>query len=228
MKNEKTKREKVIRVAIYIAGMVLLALGITLNTKTNLGVSPIISVAFCVSKITKVNIGDMTLIWYMIFVIVQILCHIKMKKYKIIIADICQLPLSIVFTRFMNLFSAVIPNMTGNLGLRVVFLSIAIILTGMGIVCTLNTRLIPNPGDGIVQALSDLSSKKISTVKNILDAVCVTITIITGIVFESKVIGIGAGTVLAVIFVGRVVAIGNYLLKDKIIKCGGLEAKNEI
>ncbi len=32
-------------------GMVILAFGITLNTKTGLGVSPIISIAYCVSEI---------------------------------------------------------------------------------------------------------------------------------------------------------------------------------
>lgn len=217
------KKQVFIRVIIYIVGMILLALGITLNTRTNLGVSPIISVAFSVSSLLKTNMGDMTLIWYIIFVMVEIICHICMKKYKVILTDILQIPLSIVFTRFMNLFVLVIPDMVGNIAVRLIFLSVAIILTGMGIVLTLNTRLIPNPGDGIVQALADISGKKTSTVKNILDAVCVLITIIIGIVFAGKTIGIGIGTILAVIFVGRVVAVGNHFFKEKILKNSGLE-----
>lgn len=154
------KRELFNRAIIYITGMLLLALGITLNTRTNLGVSPLISVAFCVSYLLDVNIGDMTLIWYMIFVLIEIVCHISIKKYRVILADILQIPLSIVFTRFMNLFTGVIPNMTGNILIRLLFLTVAIILTGMGIVFTLNVRMIPNPGDGIVQALSDCCGKK--------------------------------------------------------------------
>lgn len=35
---------------IYLAGLAILALGITLNTKTGLGVSPIIAVAYAVSE----------------------------------------------------------------------------------------------------------------------------------------------------------------------------------
>lgn len=54
------KRSVIHRVLIYIMGMLVLALGITLNTRTNLGVSPLVSVAFCVSKLTNVNIGNMT------------------------------------------------------------------------------------------------------------------------------------------------------------------------
>ena len=40
--------EKVNRWIFYILGMVVLAAGITLNTKTGLGVSPIISGLLCV------------------------------------------------------------------------------------------------------------------------------------------------------------------------------------
>ena len=217
------KRTVIYRGMIYIIGMLVLALGITLNTRTNLGVSPIISVAFCVSKLTNVNIGNMTFLWYIVFVVVEIACNIKMKRYKSIITDILQIPLSIVFTRFMNLFTILIPDMTGNIVGRLVALAIAIILTGMGIVLTLNVRLIPNPGDGIVQALADLFHTKISTVKNILDAICVVSTIVLGFVFAREIIGIGIGTVLAVIFVGRVVAVGNHFLKEKIIRYSGLE-----
>lgn len=217
------KKEILYRGFFYIIGMLLLALGITLNTRTNMGVSPLISVAFCVSTLTDTNLGDMTLIWYIVFVLVEIGCHISLKKYKRIFADALQIPLSIVFTRFMNLFSALIPNMTGSILIRLLFLAVAIVLTGLGIVFTLNVRLIPNPGDGIVQAISDVSGRKVSTVKNITDAFCAVVTIVLGLFFAGKIIGIGAGTILAVIFVGRVVAAGNYFIKDKIVRLSGLE-----
>lgn len=217
------KRTVIYRGLIYIIGMLLLALGITLNTRTDLGVSPLISVAFCVSKLTNVNIGNMTFLWYIVFVAVEIACHIRMKRYKSIIIDILQIPLSIVFTRFMNLFTTLIPDMTGNIVGRLAALAVAIVLTGMGIVLTLNVRLIPNPGDGIVQALADLFHAKISTVKNALDVICAVVTIVLGFVFAGEIIGIGIGTVLAVVFVGRVVAVGNHYLKEKIIGYSGVE-----
>ena len=68
-----------------------------------------------------------------------------------------------------------------------------------------------------------VAEKKISTVKNILDAVCAAITIVMGMVFAGKIIGIGVGTLLAVIFVGRVVAAGNHLCKETILKWSGLK-----
>ncbi|MDE5747084.1 MAG: hypothetical protein K2I21_05855 [Acetatifactor sp.] len=204
-------------------GLLVLALGITLNTKTNMGVSPLISVAFCVASLLKENVGDVTLIWYIVFVAVEIICHIGLKRYRTIPADILQIPLSIVFTRFMNLFSDVIPDMTGSLVTRGIFLVIAIVLTGVGIGLTLNVRLIPNPGDGIVQALADCCGRKVSTVKNMLDAFCVLITVVISMIFAGKLIGIGVGTILAVIFVGRAVAVFNYFCKDTVSKLSGLK-----
>lgn len=87
---------------IYLMGLAILALGITLNTKTGLGVSPIIAVAYAVSELWGTDFGNTVL----------------------------QIPLSIVFTRFMNLYVAVIPN----------------------------------PGDGIVQTISDVSGKEVGRV----------------------------------------------------------------
>lgn len=45
---------------MYVVGMFILALGLTLNTKANLGVSPIISVPYSISQITGLNFGDLT------------------------------------------------------------------------------------------------------------------------------------------------------------------------
>ena len=50
------------RGVIYLAGMVILALGLTLNTKTGLGVTPILSLSFAAAQIWNVNFGDATFV----------------------------------------------------------------------------------------------------------------------------------------------------------------------
>ena len=65
------KAESINRWCCYTLGMVILALGLTLNTKTGLGVSPIVSVAYCVSQILDMNFGDMTFVLYALFVAAQ-------------------------------------------------------------------------------------------------------------------------------------------------------------
>lgn len=75
--NNKTKR-----IIVYIVGLFILALGLTLNTKASLGVSPIISVPYSISQITGLNFGDLTFIEYVVFVFIQIWIHISEKKQK--------------------------------------------------------------------------------------------------------------------------------------------------
>ena len=80
--------KKRLRILVYVVGMFMLALGLTLNTKANLGVSPIISVPYSISQITGLNFGDLTFVVYAIFVVVQIIIHIRLKNHKIIASDI--------------------------------------------------------------------------------------------------------------------------------------------
>ena len=63
------------RGAFYVLGLLLLALGIILNTKCGLGVSPIISVSYSVSTIGSFNFGNTTFMLYVIFVIVEMILH---------------------------------------------------------------------------------------------------------------------------------------------------------
>lgn len=209
-------KKYVYRGCIYALGMFLLAIGVTLSTRTNLGSSPITSVPYCLSYILDLKIGDATLAVYSTFVIVEVACHLKMGER--IVKDILQIPVCLVFTRFMNLIAGLIPDMDGQLWIQLLSQLIAVVLIGTGMVLALNVRLVPNPADGIIQTLADFTGKKMGTVKNIADAVCVTITIIMGYACTGRIVCVGVGTLMAVVIVGRVVALGNHLLKDKIEK----------
>lgn len=70
------------RIILYTFGMIILAFGLVLNTKTTLGVSPIISVAYAASDILSINFGNMTFLWYAILVLIEICIHIKSRAGK--------------------------------------------------------------------------------------------------------------------------------------------------
>mgnify|MGYP003163153779 CR=1 FL=1 len=58
------KKNYAARAAIYAMGLVILAAGITMNVKTGLGVSTIISVPFAISSIWDVNFSLVTFATY--------------------------------------------------------------------------------------------------------------------------------------------------------------------
>lgn len=65
---KRTKQQTAARWGFYLLGMALLALGLTLNTKTGLGASAIVSVPFTVSQATGWDFGDLTLAVYCLLV----------------------------------------------------------------------------------------------------------------------------------------------------------------
>lgn len=225
------KKQYVYRGFFYTVGMLVLALGISLNTKTALGVSAIISVSYSISAITGINFGNMTLVLYSVFVLAEMLIHWCLQQKKTILLDILQLPLSLVFTRFLNVFDVILPDFkedlagsfAGTMPGRVLFLLLAIFCTGVGAAMSLNMRLIPNPGDGIVQALSDLFGKGVGITKNVFDLCNIGFTLCVGFLFAGKPIGIGLGTVLSMIGVGRVIAFFNHLFRKRMLELAGVE-----
>lgn len=238
------QKSTLLRILFYVTGLLCLALGIILNTKSGLGVSPIISVSYSIATILKVNFGNMTFILYAIFVLIEIVLHsirylrtekeVKKQEYKvlqptvhksfslILLSDLLQLPLSLVFTRFMNLFSDWIPAPGKNFGIRFVVLLAGILLTGIGAAMSLNMRIIPNPGDGIVQAIADFIHKPVGFTKNCFDLVNICITISVGMIFAHRLIGVGIGTVVSVLGVGRVIAAFNHFFMERMVATAGV------
>lgn len=218
LQEKSTRAQLLWRWALYLIGMLALALGIILNTKASLGVSPIISVAYSVSEINHLNFGNVTLLLYTVFVLLEF--PIKGKNCKW--TDLLQLVVSLVFTRFVNLFNAM-PIDPQTMWGKLLVLVAGIALTGIGAAMTVNMDLIPNPGDGIVAAIADRVGKPMGFTKNLFDLLMIAITFLIGLATDHLWLGIGVGTVLAVLGVGRVVAAYNHFFRVPTRRLAGLE-----
>ena len=214
-------KKTIIRVLVYISGLCILALGLTLSTKADLGVSPIIAVSFCVSKLTGARFGDMTFLLYASFVIIEMVLHLipgrrcPADRKKAILADALQLPLSYVFTMLLNVLSSWI-QAPDTMALRIAVMLASVILVGIGAALSLDMRLVANPGDGLVQAVSDRTGIELGLAKNIVDITCVTLTCILSMVVSHSIIGVGPGTLIAMLGIGRVIALVNRLLGKRL------------
>ena len=163
------------------------------------------------------NFGDLTFIEYALFVFVEIMIHLGEKNKKKIVADLLQLPLSLIFTRLLNVFSVYIPT-SNQFGIQLLILAMAIICTGVGAAMSLSMQFVPNPGDGIVQALAGRFNKSVGLTKNMFDCLSVCITLCIGLIFAHTILGIGIGTVIAVLGVGRVIALFHHMFESQIIE----------
>ena len=104
-------------------------------------------------------------------------------------------------------------------------LVLAIAATGVGAALTLDVKLVPNPGDGIVQALADLVQKETGFMKNCFDFGCISVTAVLSLTMVGGLVGLGFGTVLAMIGVGRTISIYHRIVGNRITSLSEVKAK---
>lgn len=218
------RRKLINRLLSYGLGIVILALGITLNTKTGLGVSALVSIAYTVANAWNLNFALMTFLLYTCFALIEV--GLKWgflpQLRKVLWKDLLQIPFSLAFSLLLNVFGGIIP-VAEHVGAQFVMLVLAIVCTGIGAAMIVDMHLIPNPADGLAQTLGMVTKKGMGLGKNLLDCSCVGISAVIGLVARGRLIGIGIGTIAAMIGVGRVVALFNRCFETKLCRTAGVE-----
>ncbi len=217
-------RQRLNRYCFYGLGVILLSAGITLNTKTAFGVSPLISLPYSIAEIWHLSFPFMTLVLYTFFVALQFVLKGKNRQLK----DILQIPLSVVFSLLLDVFSKwydVMLDVTGigmnSIFSRAVLLVIAVAMTGIGASMMISMNLIPNPADGLAHTVGMVTGKGLGTGKNIIDFSSVAITCLVGIISSGRLVGVGIGTVVGMIGVGRCIAAFNFLFHHRMMTAIG-------
>lgn len=190
------------RIIVYIAGLIILALGIDLNTKTMLGISPIISVPYNISVISGWLLGAVIFSYYVLLVILQLL--IQKKDFPVY--QFLQIPCAFVTSAAVQIFDNVIP-VPGHIALKIIVLILAIVVTAIGASLVVGMKIVPNPADGLANIIGTKLGHGFGFGKNIIDFISVTVSIIIGLVAKGSIIGIGIGTVITMIMTGRVIAL---------------------
>lgn len=68
-KNDNIK----IRLVVYLIGLFIMTLGISMSVKSNLGVSPVSSIPYTITCITGLEMGKATILFHIILVALQFL-----------------------------------------------------------------------------------------------------------------------------------------------------------
>lgn len=208
---QEKQKKWIRRIALYLLGIVVLALGITLNTKTNLGVSPIISMPYAVAQIFDYETGTAVFVAYLIFIVLQIV----LLKGKFPPFQFLQVAASYLTSVFITIFDRVLPA-PDRMGTRILILILAILLTGIGAAITVDVNIVPNPADGLARVLGERCGKNMGFGKNLFDFSALIISFAIGMIGAGRPVGIGIGTIAAMVCTGRVIAAFNHFEKRKI------------
>lgn len=190
---------KLKRYIIFIIGLFINSLGVSLITKASLGTSPISSIPYVLSLNYPLTLGNFTIIFSILLIVLQII--ILRKNFKI--ENILQIPVSIAFGYFidltMYLFFWVNPQ---NYLLKILALLIGCIILGFGVYMEVVADVVMLPGESFVRAVAQTWNTNFGTTKIIFDSSMAIIAAILSFVFSGKLNGVREGTVIAALLVG--------------------------
>jgi uncharacterized membrane protein YczE len=193
------KRKHLYRVLLYVAGLMVLALGVALSINSRLGISPVNSLPYVISQITGIEMGTCVIAVFSLFILVQIL--IKGKDFQWI--NLTQLIFSTLFGFFVDGAKALLGNFTlpTYVG-QLVMLLISIGVIALGISLYLDARLVSMPSEGMTLALADKLKKPFNQVKTWTDSTLVTLAILLSLIFMGGLYGVREGTILSALLIG--------------------------
>ena len=176
----------------------MFGLGEALLIVSSLGVTPWTVLAEGIANKSNVSVGLATF-----FVSISILILWVPLKQKMGIGTISN---AIIIASTIDFFVYLIP-LTDNYFLSTIYLIVGILLVGLGSGIYLTTNLGPGTRDGLMKGISENFKKPISIVR---------FTIETTVVILGWLLGgtVGIGTVLFAIFIGPLISITLYSIKN--------------
>ena len=218
--------EKLKRYLIFLVGLFVNSLGVSLITKANLGTSPISSIPYVLSLNFPFILGNFTIFFSIFLIALQLI--ILRRNFKL--EHILQIPVSIIFGYFIDLtmilFSWVNPE---AYIMKIVYLLIGCLILGVGVYMEVLADVVMLPGESFVRAIVLTWKTNFGTTKICFDVSMSVIAAVLSFVFAGRLAGIREGTVIAAILVGFIARlIGKKLefLKDMIFP-ESVSAENE-
>ena len=218
--------EKLKRYLIFLVGLFVNSLGVSLITKANLGTSPISSIPYVLSLNFPFTLGNFTIFFSVFLIALQLI--ILRKNFKL--EHILQIPVSIIFGYFIDLtmilFSWVNPE---AYIMKIVYLLMGCLILGVGVYMEVLADVVMLPGESFVRAIVLTWKTNFGTTKICFDVSMSVIAAVLSFVFVGRLAGVREGTVIAALLVGFIARlIGKKLafLKDMIFP-ESVSAENE-
>lgn len=210
----KIKQVPFFRVYCYLAGLMILALGIAFSVRSNLGSSPVASVSYMLSLVFNVDLGLTTTVWQCFLVIVQVLILRREFKPWMLV----QLITCFVFGYFNTLAGMIVSLLPQpeTMAMRLIFTCIGFTLCGFGVWQYSSSALLNMPSEGVVVAVSDKMNVAFHKVKIGFDVSSVVISIVCSLIFLHSLGSVGLGTVIISIMQGTMVGVFSRLWSTRL------------
>ena len=203
MREDITKPASIVqRWLVFLLGVFVMSVGIALSVHGQLGTAPISTFPAVMDSATSLSLGTFTALMNLTFVLLQLL--ILRRRFRIF--QLVQIPIALVFGAVID-FSLFLTSwaQTDHYLLQWIVTVFGALILGIGVYIQIQPKLLYLPGEGITMALTQVTSIRFGTMKQIVDWSIVIIAAVVSLSLMQRLEGVREGTVFAAFAVGGVV-----------------------
>ena len=190
---------KLKRYIIFLIGLFVNSLGVSLITKANLGTSPISSIPYVLSLNFPLTLGNFTIIFSLLLIFLQLMILRKNFKTEYYL----QIPVSILFGYFIDftmiLLAFVQPESYPS---KIIYLLIGCVILGFGVYIEVLADVVMLPGESFVRAIVQTWNREFGSTKVCFDVSMAVIAAVLSFILAHRLDGVREGTVIAALLVG--------------------------
>nr|WP_297180314.1 DUF6198 family protein [uncultured Agathobaculum sp.] len=190
----------------FTIGVIINAFGVAVITKAALGTSPISSVPYVLSLRFVPTLGQFTFLVNLLFIAAQVV--LRGRKFPPI--QFLQVVVNLVFSAFIDVGMKLLWWFEpASLPVKLAALVLGCAVLGCGISIEVAPDALLVPGEGVVGAIADRTGIRFGSVKVAFDVTLVAIALGFSLWFFHGINGLGLGTVVSALLVGRFVNLCN-------------------
>lgn len=191
--------EKCKRYLVFLVGLLVNSLGVSLITKASLGTSPISSIPYVLSLNFKFTLGMFTIFFSVVLILLQLL--ILKKDFKL--EHLLQIPISMLFGYFIDWTMILISDFEPHSYImKFVSLLVGCAVLGFGVYIEVIADVAMLPGESFVRVISGRWNLEFGMVKICFDVSIAVIAVVMSFIFSHSLMGVREGTIIAALLVG--------------------------
>ena len=209
MKNEN-KTERIKRYALFLVGLFIASMGVAFSTKAGLGTSPVASLPYSVSLVSKLfTFGG----WLNLLSVIQIITQVVILKGKVNYIEIAvQTVLAFVYGYLTNLSCFLIKGIeVTSYPMQFLFMLLGCAILAFGIWIQLKGAVAMLPGEAMNRAISKVTGKRYENIKIFFDILYIALSVVVCLIFLRKLEVVREGSIIAAVLVGTIIKGYNWI-----------------
>ena len=206
----KNKTDLIKRYALFLVGLFIASMGVAFSTKAGLGTSPVASLPYSVSLVSKLfTFGG----WLNLLSVIQIVTQVVILKGKVNYIEIAvQTVLASVYGYLTNLSCYLIRGIeVSSYSMQFLFMLLGCAILAFGIWIQLKGAVAMLPGEAMNRAISKVTGKRYENIKIFFDILYIALSAVVCLVFLGKLEGVREGSIIAAVLVGTIIKGYNWI-----------------